>query len=228
MQGLPPLLPSQPLSLVVHPMKNNITTLYDYTLEDAEYIMTSPEWTRAIFVREPKERILSAFLNKMLGDKYYFRDRCCKSGHEMIQKRTILDHVCDGKIDEMDFGYFLNRTQDCFDDHWMPQVQAIDKKWWQMIDFVGYMDTVTQDSERLLKSLISDIDGATAWDKYGKSGWGDGNDSFMQKNTAGHAKDAKVNLRKYYTPDLERFVEEHWSMDWEQKHLNFKKFKIFE
>jgi len=49
---------------VHNPKINGLKYLCDYSLEEALEIMTSEEWTRAVFVREPKERILSAFLDK--------------------------------------------------------------------------------------------------------------------------------------------------------------------
>lgn len=103
------------------------------------------------------------------------------------------------------------------------------KKWWQTIDFVGYMDSLAEDSERLLNSLKSIKHGASAWDIYGKTGWGpEGTDPFMYQNEAGHASDAKAKFKKYYTPELEAFVEKHWQTEWEQKHLHFKRYKIFD
>ena len=43
-------------------------------------MMTSPEWTRAIFVRDPKQRFLSAFLDKAIGnDGWHVLKACCES-----------------------------------------------------------------------------------------------------------------------------------------------------
>ena len=42
--------------------KNGLKYIHQYTLEEANEMMTSPKWTRAMFVRDPKERSLSAFL----------------------------------------------------------------------------------------------------------------------------------------------------------------------
>ncbi|KAL3918764.1 MAG: hypothetical protein SGARI_007377, partial [Bacillariaceae sp.] len=43
-----------------NPKHNGLVYLYPYKMPDALTILTSPEWTRAIFVRDPKERTLSA------------------------------------------------------------------------------------------------------------------------------------------------------------------------
>ena len=40
---------------------SGLKVLTDYSLEEANGMLTSEEWTRAMFVRDPKERALSAF-----------------------------------------------------------------------------------------------------------------------------------------------------------------------
>ena len=47
------------------PNRNGLSFLFNYEVMDALTILTSPRWTRAIFVRDPKERILSAYLDKV-------------------------------------------------------------------------------------------------------------------------------------------------------------------
>ncbi|KAL7516409.1 hypothetical protein ACHAWX_001430 [Stephanocyclus meneghinianus] len=42
--------------------KNGLRYLHQYTLEEAQHMMVSDEWVRAMFVRDPKERALSGFL----------------------------------------------------------------------------------------------------------------------------------------------------------------------
>jgi hypothetical protein len=41
--------------------KNGLRYLHTYSMAEANIIMTSPEYTRAIFVRDPKDRLLSLF-----------------------------------------------------------------------------------------------------------------------------------------------------------------------
>lgn len=48
-------------------------------LDRAQEVMTSPNWTRAIFVREPKERLLSAYLHKVVASRgFYGAEICCR------------------------------------------------------------------------------------------------------------------------------------------------------
>ena len=58
------------------PKVHKIKYLAEYPLEIATAMMTSPAWTRAVFVREPMERVLSSFLDKAVKEDYFVR-KCC-------------------------------------------------------------------------------------------------------------------------------------------------------
>lgn len=76
--------------------------LWDYPIEEANEMMTSPDWTRAIFVRDPKQRFLSAFLDKAISnDGWHVLKACCRSaldckgGNESTRKNVYdLLEVC--------------------------------------------------------------------------------------------------------------------------------------
>jgi len=44
---------------IQNPNENMLKTLDDYPLWKAQEMMNNPEWTKAVFLREPKERVLS-------------------------------------------------------------------------------------------------------------------------------------------------------------------------
>ena len=227
-----------PYQYLHNPRTNNLTQLMDFSIQDAQYMMNSDEWTKAIFVREPKERILSAFLNKYAdeGFRYYLKS-CCRHSTFPISNETKRDCVermkgrnkASKRRRSKEFSYFLNMTLVCKDGHWDPQYDYIDAKWWPKINFVGYMETIAADSQRLLKSLISNIHGnMTAWDKSGKTGWGDNNtDGFLQVNKAKHYTGASEKLKEFYTPEDEKFVEDHWSIEWNQGFFHYDLLKIY-
>lgn len=76
---------SQDFKLILphNPKYNGLKYLWDFPLEEATEIMTSPEWTRAIFVRDPKQRFLSAFLDKSIGDDgWHVLKSCCPEALE--------------------------------------------------------------------------------------------------------------------------------------------------
>ena len=63
-----------------NPASNGLKYLYDFSITTANEMMTSPNWTRAIFVRDPVERLLSAYLDKALhANGYYIKKKCCKN-----------------------------------------------------------------------------------------------------------------------------------------------------
>mmetsp|Transcript_12079 Transcript_12079/g.17616 ORF Transcript_12079/g.17616 Transcript_12079/m.17616 type:complete len:333 (-) Transcript_12079:275-1273(-) len=226
MMGMNPWIPEMGRKgdeLIQNPRTNNLTTLSDYSLADAEMMMKDPEWTKAIFVREPKERLLSAFLDKFVQEDSYFREKCCN--HHLSEDE--LKH-CNDKVGMADIRYFLERTQNCQDYHWGLQSETLDEKWWPYINFVGYMHSLSEDARKLLKSLTSVNDGITAWERVGKTGWGKvGNDGFMQINLAFHATDANKKLLEYYNEEYEAFVQEKWAKDWELPYYHFDKIQLF-
>jgi hypothetical protein len=59
------------------PASNGLRYLGHYKSSQQIEYMTSPNWTRAIFVREPMERLLSGFLDKAYGPEMYLYRHCC-------------------------------------------------------------------------------------------------------------------------------------------------------
>jgi hypothetical protein len=88
-----------------NPKYNNLKYLSDYSLQEASEMMTNPEWTKAIFVRDPKERFLSAFLDKGLGNFGIFTTEvCCTDAMQCkidnYDNNTDLEQVLVGKCQE--------------------------------------------------------------------------------------------------------------------------------
>ena len=124
-----------------NPRHNGLTYLSDYTLEEANRRMQSPNYTRAIFVREPKERFLSAFLDKALSNEgTHVQSKCCPSGDCVKQAQT--------------FPGFINLVvKGCKNPHWDSQAKRMEPKYWKYIDFVGHVDNAPDDAKRLLKKV---------------------------------------------------------------------------
>jgi len=71
-----------------NPEHNNLKYLWDYPIEKANQMMTDPEWTRAIFVRDPKIRFLSSFLDKAIGNYGSFVTKNCCSEASMCMRES--------------------------------------------------------------------------------------------------------------------------------------------
>lgn len=214
------------------PKLNEIKLLREYEPEIATAMMTSSKWKRAAIVREPKERVLSAFLDKAVKEDYYVK-KCC----ENLPSEKLVGEC---KENEKDFESFLKFVTDypkeCFDVHWEPQILKIDAKWWPYIDWIGHQDNLLHDSKDILKQLKSNRDedeGRSAWDRYGVSGWGseegceDRPNSFLQENTSTHNIDTGSKLMEWYTAKTEKMVEEKWAVEWNQKNVQFPEVHLF-
>ena len=296
-----------PYPLPHNPNNNGLVYLYDFPIATANEMMTSPSWTRAIFVRDPIERVLSAYIEKALrtaADHNYIREHCCKnyqtapersaaaqnglafrdhvsgvsrdrsdadgyktklmqkaavhlSNHRRIEEeqqeeddenlpkypweiassevdapslpRTQLDHdsrprhhKCDVfqpnvTIDAESFPFrsFVNDFMEvCDDPHWQPQFRRIPDAVWPYINFVGYFETIEEDTAKLLKKV-------KAWDDYGAWGWGTRNSSIFSSNDVSHRTSASELTRTYYTPEIEKQVRRYYSKDYTHRIMNF-------
>lgn len=210
---------------------NQLKWLDDFPQAEAQRMMTSPEWTRAVFVRNPKERLLSAFLDKAVQHSGHFVNGPCRvyDAHGGDVQECIDNH--------QEFRFFLRRiiTTMPTNVHWMQIYDQIDEKWWPYINFVGNMETLGEDAETLLRSIVSDKDGLSAWEHWGKTGWGSdehdctskGTKPFLAEHDPVHETDAHTKLRKYYNPVLEMFVEKLYSKDLDNPYFQFSPIELF-
>jgi len=134
--------------------------------------MTSPKWTRAIFVRHPKPRLLSAFLDKAVTHSSHFANVTCTayamqaiqkdhgggdSVEEFMADRAYEREMKDCEDHQEDFSFFLYNVTTTLGGnvHWRSISSRIDEKWWPSINFVGNMEHLSQDAERFLKTIRS-------------------------------------------------------------------------
>jgi hypothetical protein len=193
---------------------NGLLYLNQLDIHKATEIMNSPEYTRAIIVRDPKERFLSAYLDKVLHDNAtYVVGACCKSTRDCWEEAQT-------------FPGFLGLTSKCMDTHWRPESERMEPKYVPLINFVGHMEAMEEDAKTLLERI-------GAWEEYGSSGWGDGgSESIFRSSSSVHhatssgASDSWRRLSEYYTPELEEAVEEKYAADYEVSEYHLQKRKI--
>jgi hypothetical protein len=218
---------------------NGIKRLCDFSTEEAQRMMLDPTWTKAIFVRNPKTRILSAYLDKSVVHHGYFEKHQCVSYAKMmgskgnISKKALRE--CQEKHE--DFGFFLKTLVPVLKDnvHWRTAHSRVDSKWWPYIDYISNMENLSEDAEHFLRYIKSTVDGVSAWDRIGYTGWSDnerscdsiGDKAFLQKRDTHHQTNAGDKLRQYYTPELERFVEEFYHKDFHNDYFHFKPLEIY-
>ena len=196
-----------------NPEVNGLRYLYDYNRTEASRLLTDPTWVRAVIVRDPKTRFLSAWLDKVRGNPDYTNRACCPTRRQCVHHNTTLAE-------------FLPLARTCDNAHWMPQARRMEAKYWETINFVGHMETIAHDAEQLLRRV-------GAWEDYGQSGWGPtGNASMFaatEHDSTGrqHATHAVEKLRLYYTPELEQLVDEFYAEDYQNPILGLSRTTIF-
>jgi hypothetical protein len=188
---------------VHYPKTNGLKYLNQYSLQEATEMMNSNEYTRAIVLRDPKERFLSAYLDKAVAKNGSFVVLACCHKEKTCREQTKT------------LASFFKLTTSCHNPHWRPQGFRIDEKFVPTLDFIGHMGDIGMDAKALLESI-------GAWDDYGKSSWGPfGNESiFASRSDSSHSTskstlDSWTNLLpKYYTAELETAVEERFDSDY--------------
>ena len=188
---------------------SGLHSLYQYSLQDATEMMNDPNWTKAIMVRDPKERFLSAYLDKGFNSKYFYQ-KCCSK-----KKKKHNHHRCgNGTKHHFSFETFIDVTSSCRNSHWDPQSHRVQSKYLPLLTFVGHLETAYDDA----KELLTRVGG---WERFGANGWGVGkNESIFQSTsnvrhkTAESSSSSRSRLAHYYTPDLERQIEKRMQSDY--------------
>jgi hypothetical protein len=175
------------------PAKNGLKYLHDYSIRKASYMLASDKWKKAIFVRDPMDRILSAYLDKALSkNASYIIHKCCPKKQKC------------GPIVQSSFTLFLHAVHLCPDSHWEPQIHRMEGRYWPLIDFVGHLETAAVNAKALLMEL-----GSNVWENFGASGWGfNGSEPiFHSTGTVRHTTNAKSLRSQYYNQETLRIVK---------------------
>ena len=192
-----------------NPQFNGLIYLSHFNTSFARKIFLDPAWTKAIFLREPKKRFLSAYLDKAVANNGDFiRDKCCATLG--TRGRCQFNETCRQCVHNgiKHLEGFLNLIQTCKDAHWESQYNRMEPKYWRYINFIGKMENMAKDGEKLLKRV-------GAWEKYGRSGWGKFSNASMLDRPTGqnHISNSESKAHWHYTPELERQVEQYYFQD---------------
>lgn len=105
--------------------------------------LKDPSWTIAAFVREPRERLLSSFLDTAISRATGNKG---KTIYEMCPNNTF-----QFKKDRESFRMFLELIQTCKDPHWESQVRAPDRLYKSIL--IGKMSDISQFTKDLLERI---------------------------------------------------------------------------
>lgn len=212
-----------------------IKRLSDYTIDEASYIMTSSEYTRAVFIRDPKIRTLSAWLNHVRYsqsspnedggsndediDKDENEDEKESTLYEYEDKTNVWsmsNHCCANDISCIEkitsnFDAFVYMIQECDEPYWRPQSRQMELKYMKYINFIGRYRTLEEDVERLLGRI-------NALDIYEKLGYYKDNDNQEQQQRQSIFSTKEIiteeTYTEYYSYNIERDVERLYQSDY--------------
>jgi hypothetical protein len=186
---------------------DGLVRLSDYSLEQATVMMNSPEYTRATFLRDPKDRFLSTFLDKVMSGDVSIKQSCCPEGDNCLDKYQTM-------------AGFTSLIQTCDNKHWIPMSSWIDRKFVPKLNFVGHLETAEADARSLLEKI-------GAWESFGLSGWGEhGNEAiFVTKEKLTDVTSSELSgswdlMSKLMTPRVESTLELFYEEDYRIREFN--------
>lgn len=206
--------PADEFDWVHDPKTNGIPRLSALPAPDVRRIMSDPSWTKALFIRDPLERLLSGYLDK------------CRMP---VEERKSIWHCPnpDGFISFADFiEAVLGKTlglEDIveMDRHWRPQYLNCDlEDWLGSYQFQGNFSQLYSHTRYLLQGLGLHERYGHGWHTYGE-GWtddplvGTGSDLFSEDTLGTHAEHALENIQLYYTKALADKAFEFYRRDYE-------------
>mmetsp|Transcript_6113 Transcript_6113/g.17109 ORF Transcript_6113/g.17109 Transcript_6113/m.17109 type:complete len:363 (+) Transcript_6113:75-1163(+) len=194
---------------------NGLRLLRDYPLDVASEMLTNNTWTRAIFLRDPRERLLSAYLDK--GKKPNLINKwCCPETND-----------CGGVSAKSFKGFLTEVIPRCLNDHWALQSRRMEPKFYYSLNFIGYIETAAEDTRQLLVEMgqrNGNGNGEALWDTYCSSGWGKGKKDhiFQRISSIRHGTSSNDKLKQYYnSPEILRQTAQMLRLDLEHPLFQF-------
>jgi hypothetical protein len=186
--------------------EDGLRYLHHYNLSQATYFMTN--YTIATMVRDPKERLLSAFF-KLSRKSDYVNEHCCQFHSAGFKQCRLRNKFLSG---------FLDQINVCDSPYWQPQGCRMDPRYYSLLDFVGHFETARQDAKTVLKQI-------GAWGMYGK-GWGSKGDEYIFGETNVEliqALETKQTIQASYKNKEKARIEQFFSWDYDNAYLDLKR-----
>jgi hypothetical protein len=159
-----------------------------------------------MFVRDPKVRALSNFLEYVVKDKGEFIRWPCCGGKEACVERYL------------EFPSFVEKIGGCDEAYWRPQGRKMEPKYYPLLTIVGHYSRMKGDAERLLHRI-------GAWEEYGSSGWGPNGEDSIFHNVSVISKSL---FQRYYSPDIEKMAQKRFKSDYENPVLNLTRRVVYD
>jgi len=204
-------------------VRQKIPRFNEYTLDEASDMVLDPQWAKVLIVRDPKARFLSAYLGKEVRRRNFikpehrrpnppytgtFRHMCCKDKY-LNHTSSVIQNSSQPDCWEHNFTFveFINVTKGCDNIHWRPHVDIVANHT-EFLNFIIDFNYLAEDAERLLKKV-------GAWLKFGATGWGENGTNAVFGRNEHHSSSGSGTYYDYYTPELEKIVEERYRLDYD-------------
>ena len=233
--------------LIPHsPKENGLKYLFDYPTDRVEVILTDPQWTRAIFTRDPMERTLSAYLDKgVREDGAYVKKHCCGidpqrnvwkkqvvmagNEHAKIQRAWMMKQDQRQHLLGVPMGGspaficdVLNSTTpvswEAFVLELLPSCGA-DEHWKSQVSPALRWINFVGRFDHLAADTRRMLERVGAWEDYGATGWPGG--AIFETNFVQHKTSSQVHFDSYYANlTIRQAVQELYRQDYEHPLLN--------
>ena len=173
-------------------------------LERVNAILRDPDWTRAVFFRDPARRLLSSYLDKFVQHRdYSVTVFGRKKGKRAMTYAEFAEAVanCSGDAECLADPTRPGRTRytamglhSRTNPHWKEQVLVSNVwKFLPAMNFVGSFERLESHARALLERV-------GIWEAYGARGWGrSGNDSMFATNTVYHRTTASARVKALHS-----------------------------
>jgi hypothetical protein len=205
-------------------------------LSRAMALLDDPTWTKAVFIRNPLERLVSAYQDKIVRRQYtqlVFNISRVADGNTTMSFSEFVDKVT--TADTSSECSHPNGLSACTDVHWKPQMMTCGLDYLlPKFDFVGNFDYIAEQTKVLLEKV-------GVWDTWGRT-YDDGtgaepsppwdfchvmpikrklNETINGFNQQGasvateyhHSTDSKNKLDAFYSPDLIQKLRRAYALD---------------
>ena len=196
----------------------NLTQIRHFThRQEREAMLVSPDWVRVVVVRDPAERLLSAYLDKVRKHK----DSTFQL-HRYARNLRLGDGApVEQQLGNLSFAEFVDRvTRNLdlrirLDEHWAPQSSSCG-----LSDLVSRYHVIVHDrqhpQQRQLACVMALMEGRGRW-SLSRASARDLQNTFgspTRARRAEHATDASAKLRAFYDTALLRRVVAAYAKDY--------------
>jgi hypothetical protein len=159
-----------------------------------------------MFVRDPKVRLLSNFLEYVVKDEGEFiRWPCCGGKDACVESY-------------LEFPSFIKKFGDCDEAYFRPQGWKMEPKYYPLLTFVGHYSRMKGDAQRLLRRI-------GAWEEYGSRGWGPNGEDSIFHNVSVISESLFL---RYYSPEIEKAVQNRFKSDYVNSVLNLTRRAVYD